>query len=358
VDTNLPIGVFVLLLISFVPLLVWGRNSFSKLLPKLAWAAGGAITAAAITLIYGYPGIGVLLIAVLGGSAAGMNLFLMTKLMRKRFSMSGGAMAHLGVGLMFLGVVASSAYDRSEKVMLKQGGVESAMGYDIKFNGPQFVPQQKGLRVELPLDVSKEGFQFTATPDIYSEQAQGQQPKRFPHPHIRRGLVSDLYISPVDFRPGRKSDGPGNQLRLKKGESVKVHDYELTFTGFDVTGMMERKGSHDMSVGANITVSHKGAEPVTLKPVITVGQLHGPSSKVKLPGSEEAYLTLVRIEAGSKTVGVVYDGPGAPDIKAPAETPASMIAEVSIKPGMTVLWLGVSLILLGGCVAIVRHSPK
>ena len=101
--------------------------------------------------------------------------------------------------------------------MLKQGGVESAMGYDIKFNGPQFVPQQKGLHVGLPLDVSKEGVQFTATQDIYSEQAPGQQPKRFPHPHIRRGLVSDLYISPVDFRPGKKSDGPGNQLRLKKG---------------------------------------------------------------------------------------------------------------------------------------------
>jgi cytochrome c-type biogenesis protein CcmF len=294
----------------------------------------------------------------LGGAAAGMNLFLMTKLMRKRFSISGGAMAHLGVGLMFLGVVASSAYDRSERVMLKQGGVESAMGYDIEFNGPQFSPQQKGLRVGLPLDVSKEGLQFTATPDIYSEQAQGQQPKRFPHPDIRRGLISDLYISPVDFRPGKKSEGPANQLRLKKGEKVEVHDYELTFTGFDVTGMMARKGSHDMSVGANILVSHKGEEPVSLKPVITVGQLHGPSSKVKLPGAEEAYLTLVRIEAGSKTVGVVYDGPGAPDIKAPAETPASMIAEVSVKPGMTILWLGVSLILLGGCVAIVRHSPK
>jgi hypothetical protein len=79
---------------------------------------------------------------------------------------------------------------------------------------------------------------------------------------------------------------------------------------------------------------------------------------VTLPGAEEAYLTLVRIEAGSKTVGVVYDGPGAPEMKGPAETPASMIAEVSIKPGMTILWLGVSLILLGGCVAIVRHSPK
>ena len=35
VNTNLPISVAMLLLLSFVPLLTWGRNSVSRLLPKL-----------------------------------------------------------------------------------------------------------------------------------------------------------------------------------------------------------------------------------------------------------------------------------------------------------------------------------
>jgi cytochrome c-type biogenesis protein CcmF len=358
VNTNLPIAVAVLFLLSFVPLLTWGRNSVSRLLPKLTWGVGGAIVAVAVTLIHGYPGLEVLLISIFGGAAVGMNLLLMARLMRKKLTLSAGAMVHFGVGLMFLGIVASSAYDRSEKVLLPQGQMRSAMGYDIKFKGPEFSPEGKGLRARLPLDVTQGDAQFTAWPDIFSEQGRGGQPKRFSHPEIRRGLVSDLYISPVDFDPGRKKTGPANQIRLKKGETARIHDYELTFTGFDVSGMMGREGSHDMKVGADIAVSYKGSEPVVLKPVITVGQLHGPTSRVKLPGSEDATLTLVNIEADAKTVGVVYDGPGASANEETEATPASVIAEVSIKPGMTVLWLGTFLILLGGSIGIVRHWPK
>jgi cytochrome c-type biogenesis protein CcmF len=354
-DTNAPIAVFMLLLLSFVPLLVWGQNSFSRLLRKLTWAITGAVVAGAVTLIFGYPGVREFLIALLGGAVAGMNLLLMIKLIRKKVSLSGGAMAHLGVGLMFLGIIASSAYDRSEKVRLPQGTVQSAMGYDIEFQGPQYFKQGKGVRAKLPLDVQQDELQFTAWPDVFSEETRGGQPKRFPHPHIRRGLVSDLYISPVDFKPGKKSRGRGDELWLKRGEKVKVHEYELAFDSFDVSGMQMRQGTHDVSVGANIMVSYKGAEPVSVKPVLNVGQIGGPGSRVKLPGSEEAYLTLVRIEAGTKTVGVVYEGPGAPEKRTPEDIPASMIAEVSIKPGMTMLWLGTFLILFGGSVAIGRR---
>jgi hypothetical protein len=101
-------------------------------------------------------------------------------------------------------------------------------------------------------------------------------------------------------------------------------------------------------------VKYKDTEPVTLKPVITVGKQHGPSKRVKLPGPEDAYLTLVNIDAGSKMIGLVYqDTASSADISPPA-----VIAEVSIKPGMTVLWLGTLLILLGGSIGIARRWQK
>jgi cytochrome c-type biogenesis protein CcmF len=365
VNTNLPLGILMLLLLSFVPLLVWGRNSLSGLSRKLIWALVGAVVSGGMILLNGYPdmgkqllSLGVLVLSLLGGAAAGINLFLAVKLIRKRITISGAAIAHLGVGLMFLGIVSSSAYDRSERVLLGQGDVQSAMGYDIKFEGPSFEREGKGVRLHLPLDVKKMGTQFIARPDIYSERAPDGQPKRFSHPHIRRGVVADLYISPVDFRPGREKDPSGTHLHLIKGRKVQFHDYEITFTGFDVSGMMGKKDTHDMSVGANIVVSHKGGEPVTLKPVITVGQLHSPSSRVKLPGPEEAHLTLVTIEADDKAVDLVYQGPAANPEKDTEATPPQIIAEVSIKPGMTLLWFGTFLILLGGCIAIPRRWTK
>ncbi len=354
VDTNLPLAILMLMLLSFVPLLVWGKNSFSRLLPKLMWAIAGAALTVAIALWNGYPGTGMLLLSLFAGAVTGINFFLAAKLIRKKITVSGAAIAHLGVGLMFLGIVSSSAYDRSDRVLLAQGAVQRAMGYDIKFNGPRFSREGKGVRLRLPLNVKKGDSQFIARPDIYSEQTRGGQINRFAHPHIRRGLVSDLYISPVDFDPGQDRGGSGNRLDLKKGQTKQFHDYRVTFTGFDVSGMMGKKDTRDMSVGANIEVSYKGAEAVALKPVITIGQLHSPSSGVKLPGPQEAYLTLASIDAGAKAIGFVYQGPGS----ATEKSLPAVIAEVSIKPGMTMLWVGTLLILLGGSVAIPRRWTK
>jgi cytochrome c-type biogenesis protein CcmF len=268
---------------------------------------------------------------VLAGAAVGTNLLLAIKLIRKRITIASGAIAHLGVGLMFVGIISSSAYDRSEKVLLPEGSVKSALAYDIDFKGPEMSRDGKGgVRLRIPLDVKKEDTHFTALPDIYSERSRDGQVRRFVHPHIRRGLLSDLYISPVDFDPGEEK-GAGTDIVIGKGKKKKFQDYE---------------------------VSYNGGEPVTLEPVITIGQLHSPSSRVRLPGPEEAYLTLVKIDAGAKTIGLVYEGPQSEEEKMTEGSPPSVIAEVSIKPGMTVLWLGTLLILVGGGIAIPRRWGK
>jgi cytochrome c-type biogenesis protein CcmF len=365
VNTNLPVALLMLLLLTLVPLMTWGKNSPAKLAPKLTWGFIGAILSGIITLLSGYPdmgepllSLGVFLLALLAGAAVGINLFLAIKLIRKRITIASAAIAHLGVALMFVGIISSSAYDRSEKVLLPEGSAKSALAYDIDFTGPKMSRDGKGVRLHIPLEVTKEGgTRFTALPDIYSERSPDGQVKRFVHPHIRRGLLSDLYISPVDFDPGEEK-GAGTDIVIAKGNKKKFQDYELTFTGFDVSRMMGKEGTHDMTVGANIEVSYKGGEPVMLKPVITMGQLHSPSSRVRLPGPEEAYLTLVKIDAGAKTIGLVYEGPQSEEEKMTEGSPPSVIAEVSIKPGMTVLWLGTLLILVGGCIAIPRRWGK
>jgi cytochrome c-type biogenesis protein CcmF len=353
-DTNLPLALFMLFLLSFVPLMTWGKNSFGKLLRKLTWAAVGAIIALVVTLLNGYPGFPIMLLSLLAGAAGGMNLFLTIRLLRKKITLSSGAVAHLGVGLMFLGIVSSSIYDRSEKVLLPEGTVKNAMGYDITLNKPEISKDGKGMRLHLPLDVRKGTDQFPAFPDIYSERTRDGQNKRFVHPHIRRGLISDLYISPIDFQPGRKGS-TGDEIVLEKDKKVQFHDYELQFTGFDVSAMMGKKDAGQMSVGANILVSYQGKEPVTLKPVLTVGQTNTPSSRVELPGAQDAYLTLSRIDASAKTVTLAYEGPEGETEKGTEDMLPAVIAEVSIKPGMTLLWLGTFLILVGGCIAIRRR---
>lgn len=365
VNTNLPLALLMLLLVSLVPLMVWGRNDALKVLMKAKWAGAGAAIALVITLLNGYPrmdspllSLGVFLLSILGGAVTAMNLLLAINLARKRFRLSSGALAHLGLGLMFLGIVASTAYDRTEKVKLPQDETRTALGYELRLNQPRLTEYGKGVRLFLPLDVKKGSTAFSVQPDIYSERTRGGQPQRFVHPYIGRGLISDLYISPVDFDPGEKPR-PGNEIELEKDKAATFHDYTFKFTGFDVSGMMgHQQGQREMSVGATIEVTYKETAPVTLKPVLHIGAQKTPPERVKLPGREDAFLTISRINAGAKTVTLNYEGPEPSETAAQERTLPSMIAEVSIKPGMAVLWLGCFLILFGGIVGIVRRNAK
>ncbi|MDY6951291.1 MAG: cytochrome c biogenesis protein CcsA, partial [Thermodesulfobacteriota bacterium] len=55
-DTNFPLALIMLLLLSFVPHMTWGKNTLARLLRKLTWAAVGAVAASIVTLVNGYPG--------------------------------------------------------------------------------------------------------------------------------------------------------------------------------------------------------------------------------------------------------------------------------------------------------------
>jgi cytochrome c-type biogenesis protein CcmF len=356
VDTNMPLAILTVLLLSFVPLLAWGKNSFSRLSRKLIWSGVGAAVSAGVTLYFGYPGIAVLLLSVLAGAAVGANLHLAIRLVRKKITLSAGAVAHLGVGLMFVGIIFSSVYDKSEKVRLPQGNSHSTLGYELKFNGPEFYREPRGVRLDLPVEVKKEKTEFVARPDIRAEDSRYGQGRRFSRPHIRRGLVSDLYISPVEFEPGKEEKvAAGRQLELKKQEKIKFQDYDITFVGFDISGMMGQQNGQGVSVGADLKVSYKGEAPVRLKPVLIMGKEGTSASRVKLPGDAEAYLTLTQIQASAGSIVLDYQGPTSDQDKALEKTPPAFIAEVSVKPGMTVLWVGTFLILLGGSIGVVRR---
>ncbi len=356
--TNLPLAVMMLMLLSIVPQLRWGPNDIVKRPTRLLGAFLGALVAAVLALANGFPGMGILLLALFSGSAIGMNIQLVQKLIWKKFLLSAGALTHLGLGLMFVGIVASSAYDRSEKATILQNTPKDILGYSMTLLQPKIMSMGKDVNLGLALNVKKGSDQFTAKPEIRSELGYNGQIKRIIHPHIQRGLLADLYISPVEFAPGEKISYSGDRIDLKRGEKLKRYGYEFLFESFDVSNMAGIKNSRHIKVGANISVSYNGADPVKVKPFINMENRSSPESRAKLPGPNEAFVTLVGLDANAKIIHLNYRGPK-PDKEARIEKKgASMIAEVSIKPGMAVLWLGVGLILFGGCISMARRWPR
>lgn len=353
VKVNLPIAILIGLFLSYVPLLKFGKNEPAKLLPRLIVGLIVAVISGILTLINGFPGTLVFLMVVFAGFTAGVNLELVIKLIRKSFPASAGAITHLGVGLMFIGFVASAGFDKSQRVALPEGEQKEALGYKITFIEPRMVNEGKGSRLYLPVQLEKDGDILFGQPDIYIENTPGKENNRFEHPFIKRGWWTDVYVSPNGFENSAENTGHTQHLTIQRGETKQLNDYVITFVKYDISSMGS-EGS--ISVGAELLVSYKGGEPVQLTPYFSGGGHAGALSQVELPGLAGAFLSIVGMDATKKTVDLHYTGTDSEtkDTETDQSKPV-FYAEVSTKPGMSVLWLGVMLILLGGSVSIYRR---
>ena len=119
---NMPLALLVGLLLAMVPYLTWRGTPPMQLLRRLV---PSIVAATATTVLAGALGVFQLfhlLFIFLSSLALFANLHKTVQLGRSGgLKRAGGYLAHVGVGIMFLGFIASSAYDESQTVTLEQG---------------------------------------------------------------------------------------------------------------------------------------------------------------------------------------------------------------------------------------------
>jgi cytochrome c-type biogenesis protein CcmF len=159
-----PLMIPLLALVPFGPLLAWKRGDLYAVAQRLSWALGGAILATLVVMIFVDR---TMLFAALGiGLAVWLFLGAMTDIalrsglgstsfsnMRRRFfglprSAHGGALAHLGLGVALLGIVATTAFQSEHIVAMKPGQTAEISGRTVRFEqltpvqGPNYTEDQ------------------------------------------------------------------------------------------------------------------------------------------------------------------------------------------------------------------------
>jgi hypothetical protein len=170
-------------------------------------------------------------------------------------------------------------------------------------------------------------------------------------PYIVRRLSHDLYIAPAEFRPTTLEETGGLRLQIGRGETVSTGEYELTFHRFEfdadhTMGMGEniawmvlqaRRGDQEQRVRAGLAVSDDGLTPLpaTLdeldphsRPVVVVDHINVDSGQV----------TLVFFESQDRAVD-------------PTRLGGTLTVEVSTKPLMAMLWVGILIVVAGGLIS-------
>ncbi len=346
-QTTPPLGVVVILLMTVGPLLGWRDSNLRHLLRSLLWPGVAAVAAAIVAMLIDVHGLLALFYVAGGTFAIGTNLVMLLRTLKSGWLRIGGYLAHVGFAVAMLGMVGSSAYATPEtRLALAPGESARLFGYEFIFNGYQLDEELRGV---LDFSVSDGRSTFNARPFLYENQQMGMT---ITNPSIHSRIWEDIYISPAGYDPERDQARPV----LGQNESTTMGPYTITFLGFNLDREAMNAGSGEMRVGALVQVLYEG-ETIELEPYVQVinnvetGQQELIYAPVDLPGG--AQLKVASLDPATRRVLLEGSGPGLEDLPV---VPAKGVISVSIKPLMLLVWVGVSLMVLGGSIATVRRQ--
>ena len=335
-SNSLPLAVLMAFLIGIAPLLLRWDKSRSVLLRRLLPVLLLSAVSVVVAVLLGVRQVSHLLLVFSAAFAVCTNLLLIFLTPGRIGLRSGGFLAHIGVGLLIIGILASSLFSRTEKINLYSGATPTeTLGARISYQGMRGDINTRDNA--LLLEVENGGQHFTADPKYFiARENQGLMRK----PYIKKYWLYDLYLSPQS----QKTVGDGDKLILAKGQESQIGDYRIKFLDFDL-------GSHDagagMRVGARLEISHDSlTERIT--PYLAFHSSDMTSDTEPLPGGRGAVRLLdVRADAGMISLQFTgIEGLAVVDL---------LILEVAKKPLINLVWLGLVLICVGMFLSFLRR---
>ena len=335
-----PIGIIMALLIAISPVLRWRAKSGDKI--KRLWLHSTlSIIIGVIIFMAGVRDVMPLLIGLAAIFVILINGELVIQMIRKSNFNFGGYLAHIGIGLMMIGIITSSVYDRSEKITLPMETDINIMGYDLRYDGKQ--PSEDGKdKVKIAVNNNTTFAKF-----YWSDYSRAYMVA----PSVINMAFQDLYISPIQIIPAEKNLPDLDELTLHKSQTETFENFEFFFSGYDMNSHGTDNGN--IFVAAIIDVKDdKGNLIGTIKPAIEiVGNESHPQPEILIGSNRKVFIQGINVDDGSIVLGI-----SKPNQSALMAGKELLAVEVSIKPFINILWLGTFLMVIGFIVASVNYS--
>ncbi len=313
--------------------LLWASLALGLIAGALFWARAGAEIGARVAV--GWFALSILL----------PNLYTLFDSLRRQGALaSGGHFAHVGLAILFLGMLASSHNNKAEpdRLFLTQGKPQEHLGMRWTFTGVRDGQggdrrQTLALRVERP-----DGRTLAVNPSL-EEVRDGSEMRR---PGIRSGLAGDLYVAPVEL----DVENPPPHAHLDRGTSGQLGPYRVEFAGFTA---MEQNPDGSVQAAARLLVHREGTDrPSEVLAGLRLGSGRPQYLPGQVPGTEDR-IVLTRMSGESGSVSVLLDGP-----RWRQDAALRAVVEVTFKPLVWVLWLGAGIIALGGGLSTARRARE
>ncbi len=333
--------------------LSWKATPTAQIRSRIQVAALGALLVTALSYAVGLREPIWLILAFLSWTSLIINVRHAISLVRKSIVRAGAYISHFGVALMLLGVIATAGYTETQHARMVEGRATEVLGYTLNFKGKLQVEQEYKDRekYEYHIEVARNGTTQMVHPVLYYSDF-NQRQSAFLEPGIAWTLGRDLYVSPkaieregkpiiqevvksstvafpfdssrtlelrrFDMSEAQKSDMPG-YLKLAVVAHINSAD-----SGYDKKLYCYTNGTEFIPISYSIPGT-------SLK--VSVNRIHRNQQNPELSSATFAFSDSSKPETLEKEV---------------------FVADVSVKPYINFVWLGVITMVLGFVLAMIR----
>jgi cytochrome c-type biogenesis protein CcmF len=356
---NLPIAIILLIIIGLSAFMEWKKTDKEKFLVNIIQPFLYSLIVTIILTVVEVKNLPMIILSFASLFAFFINLIMLVRIIKTRKAAFGGTLAHIGLALFFLGVIGSAKYSKEVNLSLELNKPMDAFGYKFTYVGttPFMDANNKtDTMFHFNVKVEKDNREMTMKPVMfYSKFSQGIMK----NPDIANFVTKDLYISPLSYEEPQFFSN--DQLfEFKKGEKKKIGDLEVEFINFNF-GNIQMGGEEMMSgnytIGATLKISDgKNTETVTPKLHSVNSEQDYIKAQMKSNPNFDFYFINMKLhgeeEGGNKAnIAVVNSA----DQSKNSRKEETLIASVSIKPFIWVLWTGVVVLVLGFFVSVYRR---
>ncbi|MCB0281236.1 MAG: cytochrome c biogenesis protein CcsA [Calditrichae bacterium] len=344
---NQPIAVIISILLGLAPLLGWREDETKELLKKLIPSIVVAVNSAGIAIYFGMSGFLNILFTASIMLAFTSSLIVVIQRIKQGWRFIIAPLSHLGVTMMFAGIIISAVFNESERGTITQGIPGTILGNELTymedFNSPD---GKNGLKIQ----VKNGNSTYIADPRLYMNDYSRSV---MSEPFVKEGLFNDTYISLLQKMDG-KSTNP-NSIVIQKGQQKDFSDYKILFKGYEMGQDPETK---EFSVSAVLDIEKDG-KSIEVKPALLMQGEHRHSQPAELTGIEpegtKISVSLVSMSVEDKMVELSFIGidPGPQAMQAD-----QIVVEVSHKPFMGIMWIGTIILTLGTLLAMRKRNEE
>jgi cytochrome c-type biogenesis protein CcmF len=412
------LGVGIALLSGFAQLIWWQKNDKAKIGNALAVPVVLTLLFVSLVLVLGKMNIGpkvdnpvyiVLLVAAFFGVIA--NLAMVFTLIKRKAVLTGGAVAHIGIGLMLIGIMYSSGYSNiisknssgllysrdfpdeinTDNVLLFRNTKVQMGKYELTYEGqymdvidfPEYVNKELIFRLEADphralarADLKykdkvyfKTGDTISLYPEntyyriVYNNKENGDTFTLYPRaqvneemgflasPDIKNTLTSDLYTHVSAVMNGEE-DREWSELKeqeLAVGDTLFLNDYFAVLRGIEPTRKVEgiELGEKDVAVQADLKIFGENGKEYHGHPVFVIKD----GLVGRIPDVIEDLglrLTFMNIDPNTNRFTMGVN----------TTQKDYVILKAMEKPFINVLWIGTLLMALGFGMAIARRVKE